>query len=135
MRILILHFLNKQNSKYTAILKNLEAAVTNNGHQVTVVDAKDLNNLHFAMYEYIAVVTVSEKTIGAKLPQNMLEILSQHGSLSGIKGCSLVVKKGLSSEKMSRLVMHAMEREGMVIDYFQIIESADHAKAIGKKIG
>jgi len=135
MRVLILHFLNKKNSKHANILKNLEAAATNNGHQVTLIDAKDSDNLHFAMYEYIAVVTVSEKAFGAKLPPHMLEILSKHGSLSGIKGCSLVVKKGLSSEKMSRLAMHAMEREGMVIDYFQIIESADHAKAIGKKIG
>lgn len=135
MRLLILHFLDSKNNKHKKILENLEASAANNGHQVTVIDAKDAENMHFAMYEYVTIVTNSAKLFGAKLPEHMSEILSQHGTLSGVKGCSLVVKGGFSSEKMSRLSMHAMEKEGMKIDYFQIIESPDHAKAIGKKLG
>ena len=46
-----------------------------------------------------------------------------------------MVKSGLFSGKMCRLTMHAMEKEGMVVDYFDIIESADHAAFVGKKIG
>jgi hypothetical protein len=135
MRVLILHFLSVRNEKHAGILKKLEQAAAAAGHQVTVCGEKDTVNLHTAMYEYIAVVTAPSGFIGAKLPEKLPEILSTHGSVSGKKGCALVVKPGLFSGKMCRLTMHAMEKEGMVVDYFDIIESADHAAFVGKKIG
>lgn len=135
MRVLILHFLSVRNEKHAGVLKKLEQAAAAAGHQVTVCGEKDTVNLHTAMYEYIAVVTAPSGFIGAKLPEKLPEILSTHGSVSGKKGCALVVKGGLFSGKMCRLTMHAMEKEGMVVDYFDIIESADHATYVGKKIG
>lgn len=135
MRVLILHFLDTRNAKNMTILRNLQAASENNGHQVTVMSEKDAENLQFAMYEYVCIVTKSTKIFGAKLPIKIKDILSKHGILSGRKGCSLVVKGGLSSEKMNTLVMRAMEVEGVLIDYSQVIENPEHAKSIGKKIG
>lgn len=135
MRVLILHFLSVRNEKHAGVLKKLEQAAAAAGHQVTVCGERDTVNLHTAMYEYIAVVTAPSGFIGAKLPEKLPEILSTHGSVSGKKGCALVVKSGLFSGKMCRLTMHAMEKEGMVVDYFDIIESADHAAYVGKKIG
>ncbi|OJF76894.1 MAG: hypothetical protein BKP49_04830 [Treponema sp. CETP13] len=135
MRVLILHFLDTRNAKNITILRNLQAASENNGHQVTLMNAKDVGNLQFPMYEYVCIVTKSAKLFGAKLPSQMGEILNKHGTLSGKKGCSLVVKGGFSSDKMNTLVMKAMEKEGIFIDYSQVIESPEHAKSIGKKIG
>ncbi|HZK20324.1 MAG TPA: hypothetical protein VFC68_06335 [Treponemataceae bacterium] len=135
MRVLIFHFLDKSNSKHIKIIKNLEAAAINNGHQVTVLNAFDADNFQFLIYEYIAIVTTSSKLLRARLPSNCEDVFKKHGSMSGIKSCSLVVKKGLFSKKMNNLVMKAMEKEGMMIDYFKIIENADHAKVVGKKIG
>ncbi len=135
MRILILHFLHNKNNKHSEILKNLEKSAVANGHTVTICNDKDAINLHMGMHDYITVVTVPAGIVGAKLPEKMTEILSTHGSLSGKKGCALVVKKGFSSNKMSRITMHAMEKEGMVIDYFDIIDTPGYATHVGKKLG
>ncbi len=135
MRILILHFLLERNKKHNDILKNLEKSAIAKGHTVTICNNKDAINLHMAMFDYVTVVTVPAGLIGAKLPEKMTEILSTHGSLSGKKGCALVVKNGFSSSKMSRLTMHAMEKEGMVIDYFDIIDTPGYATHVGKKLG
>ena len=131
MNILLLHFLSAQNQKHADILKKLEQTVTAAGHSVTVCSEKDSINLHMGLFEYITVIVPASPLFGAKLP----EILSTHGSVSGKKGCVLVIKSGLSSGKMCRITMHALEKEGIVVDYFDIIESADHAAHTGKKIG
>jgi len=135
MRVLILHFLTGNNKKHTEILKKLEQVAIANGHDVTVCNDKDAINLHMAMFEYIAVLTAASSFIGAKLPSKLPEILSSHGILAGKKGCALVAKYGLSSAKMCRITMRAMEKEGMVLDYFEVIENVGHAAYVGKKIG
>ncbi len=135
MRILILHFLSDRNAKHSQIIKNLEQSAISKGHTVTICNEKDSTNLHMAMHDYISVVTVPAGLIGAKLPEKMSEILSTHGSLAGKKGCALVVKSGFSSNKMSKLTMRAMEKEGMVIDYFDIIDTPGYATHVGKKLG
>lgn len=135
MRVLLLYFLDGNKKKHTEMLKKLEQTAIANGHDVTVCNDKDAINLHMAMYDYIAVLTAATSFIGAKLPNKLPEILSSHGTLSGKKGCALVAKYGLSSTKMCRLTMRAMEKEGMVLDYFEVIESPDHASYVGKKIG
>lgn len=135
MNILLLHFLSAQNQKHADILKKLEQTVTAAGHRVTVCGEKDSINLHMGMFEYITVIVPASPFFGAKLPEKLPEILSTHGSVSGKKGCVLVIKSGLSSGKMCRITMHALEKEGIVVDYFDIVESADHAAHTGKKIG
>ncbi len=135
MRILILHFTSNKNKKHADIIKKLEKSATANSHTVTICNEKDSINLHMGMFDYITLVTVPPGLIGAKLPEKMNEVLSTHGSLSGKKGCALVIKSGFSSNKMSRITMHAMEKEGMVIDYFDIIDSPGYATHVGKKLG
>ena len=135
MRILLLHFLSTQNQRHTAVLKKIEQTVGASGNQCTLCSEKDSINLHMGMFEYIAVIVPASPLFGAKVPEKLPEILSTHGSVNGKKGCVLVVKSGFSSAKMCRVTMHAMEKEGMVIDYFDIIESADHASYSAKKIG
>ncbi|MGI5174107.1 hypothetical protein H0R92_10995 [Treponema sp. OMZ 840] len=135
MKILLLHFLSMQNQKHAAVLKKLQQTVNAAGHEAVLCSEKDSVNLHMGMYEYIAVIVPASPLFGAKLPEKLPEILSTHGSVSGKKGCVLVVKSGFSSGKMCRITMRALEKEGMVVDYFDIIESADHAAYTGKKIG
>ena len=137
MRTLILHFLDTKNTKHLGILKNLEKSAVANGHQVDIFNGNldSVENLHPVVYEYIAVVTTPPNFIGAKLPPKLTEILSSSGNFSGKKGCAFVVKSGLSSNKTVHLLMKELEKQGMCLDYFDIIESIDHAAASGKKIG
>ncbi|MEE0999330.1 MAG: hypothetical protein UIH41_06695, partial [Treponemataceae bacterium] len=63
------------------------------------------------------------------------EVLATCGNVSGKKGCALIVKSGLFSQKFCNSVMKKMEKEGMKIDYFDVINNVDHAAHVGKKIG
>ncbi len=135
MKILLLHFLQDRNKNQHEIISNLEKSATANGHTVTVLNEKDATNLHFAMYDYVTVVTVPTGIFSAQIPIKMTEILKSHGNLTGRKGAALVVKSGFFTNKMCRLTMRAMEKEGMVIDYFDIIDSPGFATHVGKKLG
>lgn len=137
MRTLMLHFFDTKDAKQAEILKNLVKGAESNGNQVDVfsaiLDARD--NLHLSFYEYIAVAVTSPKLIGAKLPRRLGEILASCGTVSGKKGCAVVIKSGLSSTKMAHVVMKELEKQGMVLDYFDVILNVEHSVAVGKKIG
>lgn len=136
MRILLLSYLKADNRKQSDILKKLEQTAAACGHQVDVKSGeKDTEELHLIIYDYIAVVVPASPLFGAKVPAKLPEVLSHCGNVSGKKGAALVVKSGFSSAKMCHAVMKAMEKEGMFVDYFEVIESVDHATAVGRKIG
>lgn len=137
MRTLLLHFFDSSNHKHTAILQNLSKGAESNGNEVTVFDAShdSIESLHLAFYEYIAVAVTSPQFIGAKVPKKLLDILASAGSVDGKKGCVVVIKSGLSSNKMAHVIMKELESHGMVLDYFDVIENVDHSVAVGKKIG
>jgi hypothetical protein len=136
MRTLILSFLKKDSEKHQKILKKLEAAAVAKGQIVDVKDAKlDRENLHLVMYEYIAIVVPAHPFSSKKVPELLPEVLATCGNVSGKKGCALIVKSGLFSQKFCNSVMKKMEKEGMKIDYFDVINNVDHAAHVGKKIG
>lgn len=136
MRTLILSFLKKDSDKHQKILKNLEASAVAKGHIVDVKDAKlDKETIRLSFYEYIAIVMPANPFSGKKIPALLPEILATAGSVTGKKGCALIVRSGLFSQKFCNTVMKKMEKEGMLVDYFEIIRNPDHATYVGKKIG
>ena len=136
MRTLILSFINNDSDKQKKILKKLEAAAVAKGLQVDVKDAKlDKDTLRLTFYEYIAIVVPATPFSGKKVPPLLQEILETCGTVSGKKGCALIIKRGLFSQRFCNSVMRRMEREGMMVDYFEIIRKIDQAAYVGKKIG
>ncbi len=136
MRVILLHFLPTGSGKNQDILKNLEKGALSNGHQIVVKDGtKDRANVRLTMYEYVAVIVSVTGLFGGKIPPKVAEVLAGAGTVSGKKGCALVVKSGLSSAKTCKTLMKAMEKEGVFLDYSDIIENAGHAVAVGRKIG
>lgn len=136
MRIILVHFLSKNNDKSMQILKNIEKSASAQGHSVEVCNAlTDAENLRLTGYEYITVIAPVISTFGGKVNKKISEVLSTSGTVSGKKGCALVVKSGFSSNKTCKNLMKIMEAEGIVIDYFDVLLSADHATYAGKKLG
>jgi hypothetical protein len=136
MRIALVHFLQNENMKHKQIVKKLEQTAVAQGHIVDVFSGyKDSYNLRLTGYEYVTVITASSPFFGSKIPPKVKEVLASSGTVSGKKGAALVIKAGFSSNKTCNVLMKAMEKEGMVIDYFEVVISADHAAYVGKKIG
>ncbi len=136
MKIVLVHFFQDETKKQKDILKKLEQTAIAQGHMVDVFSGyKDFSNFRLTGYDYITFITVASPLFGAKIPSKVKEVLSSSGTISGKKGAALVIKAGFSSNKTCSVLMRAMENEGMVIDYFEVITSEDHAGYVGKKIG
>ena len=69
MRIVLMHFLNPENTKHSQIIRNLVDSASKKGHTVEVIDGqKDLSTFRFTPYEYIALLTPTLGFLGGKVP-------------------------------------------------------------------
>ena len=136
MRVALVSFCSKKDERSVSTVKTLAAASVAQGHQVDVIDGnEDLVNTRLTMYDYIAAVVKPRGVIGGKIAPRVSEFLAASGTISGKKGCALVIKSGLSSEKTCRSLMKALEAEGVKLDYFEVVHDNEHARYVGKKIG
>ena len=137
MRVALVHFLTPvKNSNHKGILQKLENAVINKGYQIDIFNARtDYSTMRLTGYDYISIIVPSSSLFGSNLPEKFDEILDNCGNLTSKKGCALVVKSGFSSWKTCKNLMKAMEKQGMLLDYFEVVDNPDHAAYVGKKIG
>jgi len=105
------------------------------GHRVDVIDAWTDDGMRLPGYEYIVVVSEPASFFSAKIPEMLPKMLSAGSSLGGRKSAAFVKKSGLRSDKTLNNVMKAMEKEGMVVNWCDILFNAPHAEAMGKRIG
>ena len=137
MRVALVHFLSPvKNSNHKGILQKLENAVINKGCQIDIFNAStDYSTMRLTGYDYISIIVPSSSLFGSNLPEKFDEILDNCGNLTSKKGCALVVKSGFSSWKTCKNLMKAMEKQGVLLDYFEVVDNPDHAAYVGKKIG
>ena len=137
MRVALVHFLSPvKNSNHKGILQKLESAVINKGYQIDIFNAMtDYSTMRLTGYDYISIIVPSSSLFGSNLPEKFDEILDNCGNLTSKKGCALVVKSGFSSWKTCKNLMKAMEKQGVLLDYFEVVDNPDHAAYVGKKIG
>ena len=105
------------------------------GHRVDIIDAWTGDGMRLPGYEYITVVAEPASFFSAKIPEALPKILSMSSGIGGRKSAAFVKKGGLRSGKTLSNVMKAMEKEGMVVNWCDILFNAPHAEAMGKRIG
>ena len=105
------------------------------GHRVDIIDAWTEDGMKLPAYEYIAVVTEPVSIFSGKIIKNISQILAAGSSVSGKKSAAFVKKTGLFTNRAIFNLMKAMEKEGMVINWSDILFNAPHAEAMGKHIG
>ncbi len=136
MHVALVSFCSPRDGKAQVILKKLLSASESRDNRVDVIDGNDSGALaRLTAFDYVAVVVKSPAGFSAKIPDRVREFLSSSGSISGKKGCALVIKAGFRAQGACARLMEAMESEGVKIDYFDVIRSADHASWAGTKIG
>jgi hypothetical protein len=104
-------------------------------HRVDVIDAWTDDGMRLPGYEYIVVVSEPASFFSAKIPEMLPKMLSAGSGIGGRKSAAFVKKSGLRSDKTLSNVMKAMEKEGMVVNWCDILFNAPHAEAMGKRIG
>ena len=114
-----------------ALAKGMESM----GHRVDIVDAWADDGMRLPGYEYVAVVTETVSFFSAKIPDVTGKILASGSGLVGKKSAAFIKKGGLRVNKALSNVMKVMEKEGMMVNWSDILINAPHAEALGKRIG
>jgi hypothetical protein len=114
-----------------ALAKGMEAM----GHRVDLLDARQDDGVRLPGYEYVAVLAESISFFGGKMPDSLAKMLGNASSLVGKKGAAFLRKRGPFTGKAMANLMRAMEKEGMCVNWSEIIERIDQAEALGKRIG
>jgi hypothetical protein len=114
-----------------SLAKGMEAM----GHRVDIVDAWTEDGFRLPGYEYIAVTAEPISFFSGKIIANVAKVLAAGSSLSGKKSAAFIKKAGLFSNRALSNLMKAMEKEGMVVNWSDILFNGPHAEAMGKRIG
>ncbi|MDR2729481.1 MAG: hypothetical protein LBB81_01115 [Treponema sp.] len=112
-----------------SLVKGMESM----GHRVDIVDAWTEDGFKLPAYEYIAVVTEPVSVLSGKILPLVAKVLAAGSTLAGKKSAAFIKKTGLFSNRALANLMKAMEKEGMVINWSELLFNAPHAEAIGKR--
>jgi len=105
------------------------------GHYVDVLDAWTGDGHRLPGYDYVVAVTQAASFFSGKIPEIVPAILSAASNLVGKKGAAFVMKGGLFTDRALANLMKAMEKEGMRVNWSDILFNPPHAEAMGKLIG
>jgi hypothetical protein len=116
-------------------VKALAKGMESMGHRVDVLDAWTEDGFRLPGYEYVVTVAESVSLFGGKMPDALPKVLSSGSGLVGKKGAAFLRKTKPFTGKAMANLMRAMEHEGIVVNWSDIILSAPHAEILGKRIG
>jgi len=105
------------------------------GHRVDIVDVWTEDGMRLPGYEYIAVIGEPDSFFSGKINSKISKILAAGSSLSGKKSAAFIKKTGLFSNRALSNLMRIMEKEGMVVNWSDLLLNSPHAEAMGKHIG
>ena len=106
------------------------------GHRVDILDAWKEDGTRLPAYEYIAVCAEPVSFWSGKIPDVLSKMLSAGSGLVGKRSAAFLKKKGpFFINSALRNLMRAMEKEGMLINWSEILLSPTQAEALGKRIG
>ena len=116
-------------------VKSLAKGMMAMGHMVDIVDAWTEDGVRLPGYEYVTVVTEPRSFFSGKIIDNVSKVLGGGSSLVGKKSAAFIKKKGLFTNRALFNLMKAMEKEGMRINWSDILFNPPHAEAMGRYIG
>jgi len=116
-------------------VRSLAKGMESMGHRVDVIDAWTEDGFRLPGYEYIAVATEPVSFFSGKIPDVVSKMLAAGSTLVGKKSAAFIKKEGLFTSRALANLMRAMEKEGMMINWSEILLNPPHAEALGKRIG
>ena len=135
MRIAVVS-VTAQRKEVPDYVKSLARGMESMGHRVEILDAWTEDGFKLPGFQYIAVCAEAASAWGGKMPEPLQKVLASGSGLVGKKSAAFLKKTGpLFINKALANLMRAMEKEGMLVNWSEIILNAPHAEALGKRIG
>jgi len=116
-------------------VKSLARGMELMGHRIELIDAWTDNGMRLPGCDYIALAAEPISFFSGKIPDIVPKVLSAGSGLVGKKSAAFVKKGGLRPGRALSNLMKAMEKEGMLVNWSDILINAPHAEAMGKRIG
>jgi len=116
-------------------VKALAKGMESMGHRVDIIDAWTEDGIKLPAYEYIAVAAEPASIFSGKINEKIPGLLAAGSSVAGKKSAAFVKKSGLFNSKALANLMRVMEKEGMVVNWSDLLLNTAHAQALGKRIG
>lgn len=137
MKIALLSFCDKGDSKSAAIVRAVLKSAEDAGKNVELFDGfLDDGKLRLALFDYIAVIAKKKGFFGGRVHERAEEFFATAPSVAGKKGAAFIVQSGpFGNGKACSALMQLLEKEGVLLDYFDIIGGLEAARACGEKLG
>jgi len=117
-------------------VKSLAKGMESKGHRVDIIDGWTEDGFRLPGYEYIAVCAEAVSFWGGKMPTVLAKVLGQGSGLVGKRSAAFLKKTSpIFINKALWNLMRAMEKEGMLVNWSEILLNAPQAEALGKRIG
>jgi hypothetical protein len=135
MRIVVIS-VPGQRKEVPEYVKALARGMESMGHRVDIMDAWTEDGFRLPGYEYIAVCAEAVSAWGGKMPDVLSKALSAGSGLVGKKSAAFLKKTSpIFITRALANLMKAMEKEGMMVNWSDILLNAAQAEALGKRIG
>jgi menaquinone-dependent protoporphyrinogen IX oxidase len=134
MRIAVLS-VPKSRQTEQAWARSLAAGMRAKGHQVDILDAWTEDSRKLALYQYIAVAVEQVSFFGVRMPEALSRFLGSASFLSGRKCAAFLKKRSPFVGKAMSALMRSLEKEGMIVNWSDVITSTSQAELLGKQIG
>ncbi|HDQ14379.1 MAG TPA: hypothetical protein ENN41_06155 [Sediminispirochaeta sp.] len=134
MRVAVVFFAGAGNKSPAGHASALMEGLSEQGHEVDLIDGDRDINVKLTMHEYIVIGANAANMWGGKLSEQVGKFLSDAGIVSGKRCYAFVNKGGLKKNKTLRQLMNIMEREGMYLKKSDLISSPEEAREIGRKL-
>jgi hypothetical protein len=103
------------------------------GHRVDILDCRTEDGRRLPGYDYVAVCAEPGSLFRFSLPEPLGRMLAS-GRVAGKKSAAFLKKNGPFAVKALTGLMRSMEKEGMFVNWSEIIRSAPQAEALGKRM-
>ena len=116
-------------------VRALAQGMSSRGHLVDIIDGWTEDGFRLPGYEYIVIAAEGYSFFSGKVSEAVSRILSAGSGLGGKKSAAFLRKGGLFTGRALGNLMRVMEKEGMVINWSEVLLNAPHAEAMGRRIG
>ncbi|MBN1411320.1 MAG: hypothetical protein JW969_10795 [Spirochaetales bacterium] len=134
MKVAIVFFPGKNRDKLINTCKGLSKGIESQGHQVTIIDGQRDVTTKLTGFQYIALGSECISLLGGRLPEGIIEYLSNAGLVSGKASFAFVLKTFFGSARALSRLMSRMEKEGMFVRFSEVFSGPEEAEAIGTRL-
>lgn len=117
-----------------ALAEALGRGMQKQGAQVDVINGAQARETKLTGYHYIAVGCDVRSLLKGVLPPELVPALANGGIITGKKAFAFVTKSLVGANATLVKLMKALEHEGMMLRYSDVLGKADEAQALGARL-